>query len=76
MDLGSASTTVFFLSGGHSLLGTQVVLRARDVFGVELTLRHLFETQTVARLAQKIEQLLIEKVSTMSEEEVERRLAV
>jgi amino acid adenylation domain-containing protein len=66
----------FFLSGGHSLLGTQVVLRARDVFGVELTLRHLFETQTVARLAQKIEQLLIEKVSTMSEEEVERRLAV
>lgn len=66
----------FFLSGGHSLLGTQVVLRARDAFGVDLTLRHLFETQTVAKLAAKIEQLLIDKVSTMTEEEVERRLAV
>ena len=33
----------FFLLGGHSLLGTQLVIRARDAFGVELTLFHLFE---------------------------------
>ncbi|MGL1608729.1 phosphopantetheine-binding protein, partial [Vibrio parahaemolyticus] len=38
----------FFLLGGHSLLGTQVIIRARDAFGVELTLFHLFEGRTVA----------------------------
>jgi len=66
----------FFLSGGHSLLGTQIVLRARDAFGIELTLRHLFEAQTVAKLAEKIEQLAAEQIAAMSEEEAERRLAV
>ena len=66
----------FFLSGGHSLLGTQIVLRARDAFGVDVTLRHLFEAQTVAKLAARIEQLITEKVTAMSEEEAERQLAV
>jgi acyl carrier protein len=65
----------FFLLGGHSLLGTQVVLRMRDAFDVDVTLWHLFEAQTVGRLAAKIEQLLIEKVATMSEEEAQRLLA-
>jgi amino acid adenylation domain-containing protein len=65
----------FFLIGGHSLLGTQVVLRTRDAFDVDVTLWHLFEAQTVGRLAAKIEQLLVEKVATMSEEEAQRLLA-
>ncbi len=48
----------FFELGGHSLLATQVMSRVREAFGMEVALRHLFESPTIAGLAQHIEQAL------------------
>lgn len=64
----------FFLVGGHSLLGTQLILRIRSAYGVDISLLDLFEARTVQRLAEKIENLLIVEVRALSEEEARRRV--
>src|ERR1044072_2968329 len=45
----------FFELGGHSLLATQVMAQVREVFGVEVEVRRLFEHPTVVELASSIE---------------------
>ena len=45
----------FFTVGGYSLIGAQLVARIRDVFGVELALRDVFEHQTPVAQAALIE---------------------
>ena len=56
----------FFLLGGHSLLGTQVIARVSDTFGVDLTLLKLFDHPTVAEMAAEIENLILAKVEQSS----------
>jgi amino acid adenylation domain-containing protein len=62
----------FFLMGGHSLLGTQLVTRVNRLFGVELTLREVFESPTIEELAACVERKIVQKIAEMPEEEVQR----
>lgn len=49
----------FFMLGGHSLLGTQLIARMRAAFGIELSLRALFECPTIAALAGEVDRLVL-----------------
>lgn len=48
----------FFMLGGNSLVVTQVMARVRDLFSVEIALRQLFETPTIAGMAEPVEAAL------------------
>lgn len=45
----------FFLIGGHSMLGAQLIVRLGEMFGVEIGLRYLFDHPTPAEIAAEVE---------------------
>jgi acyl carrier protein len=69
-DLGVEEN--FFMLGGHSLLGAQLITRISDRFAIEMPLRTLFENPTVAGMSVEVEKLLVADLEAMSEEEAER----
>jgi acyl carrier protein len=64
----------FFHLGGHSLLGTQVISRIRNAYHVDLPLRSIFAMPTIAQFSEAVEDAVIEKLETLSEEEAEELL--
>jgi acyl-coenzyme A synthetase/AMP-(fatty) acid ligase/SAM-dependent methyltransferase/acyl carrier protein len=47
----------FFELGGHSLLASQLIIQLRQTFGMDLPLRIVFQTPTVAGMAEAIEEM-------------------
>jgi amino acid adenylation domain-containing protein len=66
----------FFLVGGHSLLGMQLLVRVRQLYDVDLTLRELFASPTVRRMAAIVEEKLIAAIALMSDADAECQLAI
>jgi hypothetical protein len=60
----------FFLLGGHSMLGAQLIVTIAELYSVEMSLLTLFENPTVAQLAVEVERQLIIQIEAMSEDAV------
>jgi amino acid adenylation domain-containing protein len=65
----------FFTLGGHSLMGAQLIAKIRENFGVELSLRCLFDEPTPRGMSVEIERLIHARLAAMSEDEAQRLLA-
>jgi len=78
----------FLELGGHSILAAQVQARLAEVLPFEVTLRDLFDASTVTNLARHLRSLargsghdldeicrVLEELSTLSDQDVARRLA-
>ena len=75
----------FFELGGHSLLAVNLLNRLNEAFAVRLSLDHLFDSPTIAKLAERISGVspegemgalegLLKEIEGLSEEEVRSAL--
>jgi amino acid adenylation domain-containing protein len=64
----------FFRLGGHSLMGAQLIAQIQERFGVELSLRSLFDHPSVHGIASEIDNLIRSQLNAMSDEEARRVL--
>jgi acyl transferase domain-containing protein len=60
----------FFALGGHSLLATRVLARVQESLGSRLTLREVFDSPTIQKMAVRIE-AVVAPMSTEEREEME-----
>jgi amino acid adenylation domain-containing protein len=58
----------FFLLGGHSLLGTQIIAKIAGSFGITLPLRTLFDAPTVRKLSAVVEVHLLAQTQLQGDE--------
>lgn len=58
----------FFLLGGHSLLGTQLITKIKESFDVELSLLSLFDHPTLEEMSVEIENLILAKIAASNGE--------
>jgi amino acid adenylation domain-containing protein len=66
----------FFLLGGHSLLGTQLLTRISETFGVELSLLTIFDHPTLGGMSEEIEKLILEKLDSPDQEKIEQEKTI
>lgn len=65
----------FYELGGDSLLGTQVLTRLEALFPLKFTLEDIDRNPTIVKFASDIDKRLAEKLSTLSESEIENLLS-
>lgn len=59
----------FFYLGGDSLLAVKIVSRIRDAFSIDFPLGGIFREPTIAEQASTIGEILLDEISTLSDEE-------
>jgi acyl-CoA synthetase (AMP-forming)/AMP-acid ligase II/acyl carrier protein len=64
----------FFALGGHSLRATVLASRLASAFGCVVKVRDVFEQPTVAALSVRVERLIIDEITAMSDEEIDLSL--